>query len=312
MFLHEIKDAEDLFRVVGNSKGIDPYLVEKDYWIMHALWSLQQQGFDFELKGGTSLSKGFKIIDRFSEDIDIYIHPESKYKLTTKTKQTDKKHVPLRATFFNELAKEIKIPGMEATRDNAFDNENLTSAGIRLNYKSLFVVPGIIKEGILLELGFDTTTPNEPINIDSWAYEIALSSKLGLTNNIAIGVKCYLPEFTFVEKLQAITTKVRKQKETGVFGPNFLRHFYDIHQLFQLPRVKRFIGSHEYFKHKDDRFSTSDEKDLMVNLAFNLESDPDLFEEYKKEFLRIRTLFISGFPSFEEIYDSIIAIRRIG
>ncbi|MEA2882414.1 MAG: hypothetical protein QOH32_1670, partial [Bradyrhizobium sp.] len=42
----------------------------KDYWIMHSLYGLQKLGLIFELKGGTSLSKGFKIIDRFSEDID--------------------------------------------------------------------------------------------------------------------------------------------------------------------------------------------------------------------------------------------------
>jgi predicted nucleotidyltransferase component of viral defense system len=46
-------------------------LVEKDYWIMHCLWGLKSQGSTFELKGGTSLSKGFGIIKRFSEDIDI-------------------------------------------------------------------------------------------------------------------------------------------------------------------------------------------------------------------------------------------------
>ncbi|MHB1921753.1 MAG: nucleotidyl transferase AbiEii/AbiGii toxin family protein [Chitinophagaceae bacterium] len=33
---------------------------------MHALYSLQQQGIEFELKGGTSLSKGYALIDRFS------------------------------------------------------------------------------------------------------------------------------------------------------------------------------------------------------------------------------------------------------
>jgi predicted nucleotidyltransferase component of viral defense system len=43
---------------------------------MHGLWGLAQQGFTFELKGGTSLSKGFRLIDRFSEDIDILIEPE--------------------------------------------------------------------------------------------------------------------------------------------------------------------------------------------------------------------------------------------
>lgn len=40
---------------------------------MHALYPLQQQGIEFELKRGTSLSKGYDLIHRFSEDIDIHI-----------------------------------------------------------------------------------------------------------------------------------------------------------------------------------------------------------------------------------------------
>lgn len=70
-FLHELKDFNDLILAVSRERGILPYLVEKDYWIMHALYGLQRQGFSFELKGGTSLSKGYRIIERFSEDIDI-------------------------------------------------------------------------------------------------------------------------------------------------------------------------------------------------------------------------------------------------
>lgn len=54
---------------------IAPALVEKDYWIMHCLYGLQKLGLRFELKGGTSLSKGFGLIHRFSEDIDIRIEP---------------------------------------------------------------------------------------------------------------------------------------------------------------------------------------------------------------------------------------------
>lgn len=74
-FLHQSRDFAQLLAVVANDRGLDPMLVEKDYWIMHALWSLQAQGFLFELKGGTSLSKGFGVIHRFSEDIDIRIEP---------------------------------------------------------------------------------------------------------------------------------------------------------------------------------------------------------------------------------------------
>lgn len=60
---------------MGQAEGIAPYLIEKDYWLMHALWGLQQQGWQFQLKGGTSLSKGHQIIQRFSEDIDLRIEP---------------------------------------------------------------------------------------------------------------------------------------------------------------------------------------------------------------------------------------------
>lgn len=74
-YLHRHKDYKDLIRTVADEKGIAPDLVEKDYWIMHCLYGLTKQGYLFELKGGTSLSKGFGIIHRFSEDIDIRIEP---------------------------------------------------------------------------------------------------------------------------------------------------------------------------------------------------------------------------------------------
>ena len=58
-YLHEQKDFRDLIQVVSNERRILPQLIEKDYWIMHVLYGLKKQGFLFELKGGTSLSKGY-------------------------------------------------------------------------------------------------------------------------------------------------------------------------------------------------------------------------------------------------------------
>jgi hypothetical protein len=52
-------------------------LVEKDYWIMHCPYGLSTQGLSFELKGGTSLSKGFGIIQHFSEDSVPRSNPEA-------------------------------------------------------------------------------------------------------------------------------------------------------------------------------------------------------------------------------------------
>jgi predicted nucleotidyltransferase component of viral defense system len=65
-YLHQRKDFPELLNILADEQNILPYLIEKDYWIMHVLYGLKKQGFDFELKGGTSLSKGYKIIDRFS------------------------------------------------------------------------------------------------------------------------------------------------------------------------------------------------------------------------------------------------------
>lgn len=57
-YLHNHKEFNTLLRIVGAELNIEPGLIEKDYWIMHVLYGLKKQGYQFELKGGTSLSKG--------------------------------------------------------------------------------------------------------------------------------------------------------------------------------------------------------------------------------------------------------------
>ena len=43
MFLHELPDVEELYRIINEETGINESIIEKDYWVMHALWGLQQQ-----------------------------------------------------------------------------------------------------------------------------------------------------------------------------------------------------------------------------------------------------------------------------
>jgi len=313
VFIHELPDVKDLFQIIADEKALDPFLVEKDYWIMHALWGLQQQGFIFELKGGTSLSKrGLPgIINRFSEDIDIRIEPnDPNVKIG---KNHDKPvHIENRKKFFDHLAKIINIPGMVANRNNEYDDSKMRNGGIDLIFKNSFSVPEKVKPSILLEIGFDQTTPNEPIDITSWAYEKTKISRVKISDNMARQVKCYLPEYTFVEKLQTISTKVRRQQETGKFDVNFLRHFYDLHMLFQLDRVKEFINTDKYKQHKRNRFRNQDNLCLQKNIAFNLDRNESLFAQYTDEFNKLQHLFILQKPSFREIYDSIVAIRKVG
>lgn len=71
MFLHENPDFSLLIERTANLRGILAAQVEKDYWITHTLWALHVAGLDVWFKGGTCLSKGYGIIERFSEDLDL-------------------------------------------------------------------------------------------------------------------------------------------------------------------------------------------------------------------------------------------------
>ncbi len=174
-YLHNHPDFPELIRIVAREKGIDPAMVEKDYWIMHCLYGLQKLGLKFELKGGTSLSKGFQIIKRFSEDIDIRIEPPLGHDVKTGRNHDKPAHIKSRRDFYDWLAnKKIRIDGLiKVERAPEFDNKNLFSGGIRLRYKpTAGPLAGLIV-GVLLETGFDAVTPNTAKDISSWAYDYA-------------------------------------------------------------------------------------------------------------------------------------------
>jgi len=163
-FLHERNDFKALVETVADSEKInDPALVEKDYWIMHAVFGLKQLGLTFELKGGTSLSKGFGVIHRFSEDIDIRIEPFDGLQVDTNPNHEKPQHIESRRVFYEKLRDKINIPGITAVdRDTTYDDEPLRNAGLRLRYETHFGSIAGLKDGILLEVGFDQTPRTEP------------------------------------------------------------------------------------------------------------------------------------------------------
>jgi len=305
MLLHDNSDFRDLIDVTARELAIDPGLVEKDYWIMHGLWGLQQLGHRFELKGGTSLSKGYQLIHRFSEDIDILIHPDGD--LPCGPNQNKPAHVAARREFYDSLPVRLAIPGFDgASRDNAFDDMRMRSAGIRLHYPALNPLPEGLKAGILLEAGFDQVAPNRPCLISAWAYDRAVQAGVAeLTDNRAHDVDCYEPGYTLVEKLQTISTKFRRQQETGTLPQNFLRHYYDVYCLLEDPTVQAFIGTEAYFAHKAARFPKADDPDISRNPAFRLE-DADTRTAFGRAYRQTAALYYREQPPLDDL------LARIG
>jgi hypothetical protein len=304
-YLHNHPEFADLIRIVAAEKSIDPALIEKDYWIMQCLYGLQRRGMKFELKGGTSLSKGYQIIGRFSEDIDIRIEPPQDRDVKTGKNQNKPAHIKSRRNFYDWLAKTIRIDGIETVeRDTAFDNERLTSAGIRLFYKTHAKALEGLRPGVLLELGFDDVTPNSPKGISSWLYDYAAGRRVAIIDNRAKAVLCYDPRYTFVEKLQTVSTKFRRQQASGESPLAFMRHYYDIYSLLQRPEVQQFVGTDEYKAHKAKRFRGGDNPIIAQNQAFIL-SDAETRKAYSKAFDQSAALYHGDKPIFEEILTEI-------
>lgn len=308
-YLHHHPQFADLIRIVAQKRAIDPSLVEKDYWIMQCLYGLQQLGMTFELKGGTSLSKGYQIINRFSEDIDIRIEPPPGRDVKTGRNQDKPAHRKSREDFYDWLAQTIRIDGIEKVeRDKAFDARDFFSGGIRLFYKGLTERVAGLREGVLLEAGFDEVTPNSPRDISSWVYDHAAGNAT-IIDNRAKGVACYDPRYTFVEKLQTISTKYRRQQASEEMPVDFMRHYYDVYGLLRRPEVQAFIGTDAYKAHKAKRFRTADNPNLTQNQAFVL-SDPETRKAYAKAYADTSALYYGDKPSFDQILDAIAAWRE--
>lgn len=301
-FLHELRSAGDMFRTLADERRLHPSIVEKDYWVMHCLWGLKEQGFEFEMKGGTSLSKGWLCIDRFSEDIDVRFDPPEDLNV-----EGDKDvHIAKRFEFYDGLAARISIPDIKVERVREVDDQKAQNGGIGLRYSSRFEPMTGLRQAVLLEAGFARTAPNEPRDFTSWAFEKALQVRLEVYDNRARGVRCFNPEYTFVDKLQTICRRFRQHRDRNhpMFDRprEFLRHYFDLYKLLDVERVRKFIGTPEYEAYKKEKLRGADAAEFASKAAFSLPEEKTyrLFEE---EFAVINTLLLSPGPTFKELVE---------
>jgi hypothetical protein len=131
-------------------------------------------------------------------------------------------------------------------------------------------------------------------------YDKAAALNLPVIDNRAKQVRCYCPEYTFVEKLQTISTKYRLEQENKTMPVNFLRHYYDIYQLLENERVLQFIDTDAYIAYKKIRFRSGDEVSIKDNPAFSIK-DAATRKFYGTEFQRKSAIYFGKQPTFDEI-----------
>lgn len=230
-----------------HARGLRPAIIEKDYYVTEALRIIAARACDTIIfKGGTSLSKGWNLIQRFSEDIDIFLDPQA---------------------FVPPLGKRAIDRELKTLRDAVgahpaltfLDTESQTIGGFgradRFSYAQRFGGAGEVAAHVLLEAG--TASGREPttvIELRSYLGQFLQEQgmSLGADDEGAFSMRLLHFRRTFVEKLFAIHSKVELLKRDGRPVGSYARHYYDLSQLAAQPEVIAMLASREYAGIKAD------------------------------------------------------------
>jgi hypothetical protein len=242
MILHTDKDLfEAAIKETADSLGIKDYFIEKDYWISLILKRLSESTYvdSVVFKGGTSLSKGHKLIKRFSEDVYLAVI------LTPGTSGNKIK------TLIRTVEKEI------ATDLTETEIDGVTSKGSRFR-KAVYEFPvtltkkerAAIPESIIVEINsFANPFPYHKVGIQSLIGEYLQSQNqdelVKKYDLEAFDVNVLDKEQTLIEKLVSLMRfSFDENPIESISGK--IRHFYDLYYLLQDEACSAYVNSDEF------------------------------------------------------------------
>lgn len=231
-------EQQEVFNEIFRQKNLNPIAIEKDWWVVQVL----KQIFEMEIanvlvfKGGTSLSKAWGLIERFSEDIDLaldrsYLGFGNELGKNQVDKLRRVSHQFIREVFFPQVKERFEKAGFEGVslelpESNQSDKDPQT---IELIYPSVFPSGSIyIKSRVLIEIG--SRSLYEPFT------HRAIQSLVGIHFNDRsfADVPVYIPtvnvERTFLEKVFLLHEEFQKPKE-HIRTHRLSRHLYDVERI---------------------------------------------------------------------------------
>jgi hypothetical protein len=300
--------------------GIKPYYLEKDIWICWVLRELFNLSIKMAFKGGTSLSKCFGIIDRFSEDVDVTIDfrefmpnmdisKESKTSLKNKREKIKEK--------VNDYVINTVIPMLQ----NAFAiefNEQLKykfedGEKLYIYYPTVFEqkIDDYVKNNVLIEFGgSNKTEPSEEHVVKPY---LNLDGLLLPTATVWV----YSPLRTFWEKVTLIHVECHRGRL--IEAPDRLsRHWYDLAKLskswVKSEALKDTALLHDVLQVKKAFFNASYANyDKCENKEFSLIPNDKEIKKLKSDYLKMieAEMFLNEPEKFETIIEELSYLQEL-
>lgn len=294
---------------------IPEVFIEKDYWVTYALHQLFHSDVKnlIVFKGGTSLSKCYKVIERFSEDIDLVVVKSNddtgndlKRKLKAVTDIIDN-------SIFEVVLNDPNSKKMGSLRKIVY---SYPKVGVKGNY-------GQVRENITLEVShLGNFEPNTTMPICSLIAEyIKTTSNTGLIKQFGLEdfeVKALSIERTFCEKIISLVRFSYSEKPLDDLAQK-VRHTYDLHQLLQLKEIQEFVNSTEFDSMllqvgKDDDKAIPNDKDWLYihpKDALIFKETVAVWNELKKAYTTSFKELVTGtLPDESEILKSLLFLSE--
>ena len=312
------EERQRVFQTAAAALRIAPEMVEKDFWVCRILQKLFQDEKlrkILRFKGGTSLSKVFHLIRRFSEDIDLILDwrcvtDEDPLLPRSNTKQDS----------FNKSVQENSgryITGkLRAMIDTAMDGEcsvvvddnddHVLLLQYPRTFRSSYIIPHI-----RLEIGpLAAWQPNRGSPILPYVAEVFPQLKIA-----PISVPTIIAERTFWEKVTILHQEHHRPEHLRV-PLRYSRHYYDLYMMAQSPCAVNAINDTALLKQVVDfkrKFYPRAwaRYDLAVPGTVELLPAPHSQSPLREDYSAMKNMIFGDYPSWEEIIGSLTKLQTV-
>lgn len=299
MYLHE--DRELFQEVVGNAAvwlNLAVAVVEKDYYVTMILKLLSQKAEKCVFKGGTSLSKGFHVLNRFSEDVDI----------TFSEHIGEAKRKKLKYNVMKEISEELDMPISnwdEIESDKNYNCYIFTYVPLDM-YMENSLAEGVKVETALASYSF----PTEKVNIDSYVRQYLEKENGELINEFELDLfemNLQTINRTYIDKVFALCDYYMQRK-----SKRYSRHLYDLYKL-----KKYVIYDDEFIKLVAEVRNHRAKMKICPSAKEGVDI-PALIHEfcekefYRQDYMNITEYFIDDMVEYERAAAEMIALADSG
>ena len=253
---HTPERQRELLGLASSRSGLPAGAIEKDWWVTLALNAIFQTPWAAGLvfKGGTSLSKSWRLIDRFSEDIDLVLdrailgYPEDLSKTKIKALRRDSCAF-ISGEFREKLEQQLLDIGIppklfsltvKETTEHDRDPQVLV-----LNYASVLDKDPCMREAVLIEIG--ARSLREPAEQREIGSLIAQTLKNNGVAGAPFSILTVTPPRTFLEKIFLLHEEFSKAEEK-VKSERMSRHLYDIERIMRTEYAEQALADKELYQ----------------------------------------------------------------